>query len=102
MAKKKIGVTLEKALHQEVKSVAAKKGITIEEAYQQALETWLAGADGIRTGQKQSDEILAFVADYLKQNGPGSLPRNVLLAEIGYPEKTSKVNPARSAGKKMG
>lgn len=44
MAKKKIGVTLEKALHQEVKSVAAKKGITIEEAYQQALETWLAGA----------------------------------------------------------
>jgi len=43
MAKKKVGVKIEEDLHAAVKSEAPNRKMLLEDAYEQALQCWLAG-----------------------------------------------------------
>jgi hypothetical protein len=75
MAKKQVGVMIEEELHLQVKSVAPKRRLNIEAAYEEALSAWL-GSDwvskeepGTVSVSEENRAIIAFLADLFERKG---------------------------------
>ncbi|MGA2342583.1 MAG: hypothetical protein ABSG29_05270 [Steroidobacteraceae bacterium] len=71
MAKKKVGVTVEENLHRQVKSEAPRRGLNIEQAYEQALSAWMGERvePGVIPVSDENRAVVAFLADLFERKG---------------------------------
>lgn len=82
MAKKKVGVSIEENLHAEVKSLAPKRRMSVEKAYEQALQAWLdrssvSGATGANSAiaqgypdiPREMVPLVEWFVEFLQSNG---------------------------------